>query len=375
MIKSINIKNFESHEDTIVEFSNGMNLIWGKSDSGKSSIIRAIAMVVNNQFDKDMVRNGCKFCEVTIETDKGKVTCQRGDGVNKWIITESNGEHHSFEKIGKNVPEIANKVLGMKEKKWGKNLSELPNFMFQNEKHYMLSEIGGEKSTSNMIARLMDRTIGLGGLEELIKEISSNILRKRKELSDYTSEISSLKSGLTNEEMIKEKEDNINEIKKTYLELKICEDMFLNIKNYIIKKNEYDYKINKNNNSIDKKNEIICFDTELINLLSKKIELLKLKSIIDKIKRNEIIIEKLNDVETLEKERENIKDTIENYWQLFELNQKINILREKIKTNVEKKEKINNRLSKLNEEESSLKDKLKICPVCGNFFKKGDNNE
>ena len=42
MIKSVGIVNFQSHEETAIEFSPGLNVIAGGSDAGKSSILRAI---------------------------------------------------------------------------------------------------------------------------------------------------------------------------------------------------------------------------------------------------------------------------------------------------------------------------------------------
>ncbi len=51
----------------------------------------------------------------------------------------------------------------MGEKNRG-DFKEMPNFMFQLDKHYMLSEIDGKKATANMIARMMDNAIGLGGM-------------------------------------------------------------------------------------------------------------------------------------------------------------------------------------------------------------------
>ena len=86
MIKRITLKNFESHEDSTIEFSDGLNLIIGQSNQGKSSIVRALAMVVANRFDRDSVRTGAKYCSVAVETEKGTVTAERGEDTNHWII-------------------------------------------------------------------------------------------------------------------------------------------------------------------------------------------------------------------------------------------------------------------------------------------------
>ena len=99
MIKKIRIRNFESHEDTTINFQEGFNLIVGKSNSGKSSIIRALNVVVNNDWDKDMVRNGSEFCTITVETEKGFVEVERGEKANRWKCQELNGEIQNYKKI------------------------------------------------------------------------------------------------------------------------------------------------------------------------------------------------------------------------------------------------------------------------------------
>jgi exonuclease SbcC len=49
MIDSLSIQNFQSHEKTELEFDEGINIIIGQSDSGKSAILRALNWVVNNK--------------------------------------------------------------------------------------------------------------------------------------------------------------------------------------------------------------------------------------------------------------------------------------------------------------------------------------
>ena len=196
MIKSISIQNFEAHEDTTVHFTDGLQLLVGRSNSGKSSLLRALRMVVNNVWDKSMVRVGYEFCRVKVETERGWVEAERGEKTNNWRCQENGGEVQSYQKIGTSVPELATKILGMGERDRGGGVKELPNFQTQLEKHYMLSEIGDKKASSNMIAVMMDNAIGLGGMEDLIKDLSADLLKDRKWLNEKQSEITALKTGI-----------------------------------------------------------------------------------------------------------------------------------------------------------------------------------
>lgn len=198
MIKSVTLKKFESHVDTTLDFSDGLCLIEGLSNSGKSAIIRSMAVVVDNRWEKEMVRVGEQSCLVRMETERGWVECERGEKINRWRCYDDDLGLQEYKSVGVGVPEQATKILGMGRKNRG-DIKELPNFQFQLEKHYMLSEIDGKKVTSNVIARMMDNAIGLGGLEDFIKALSTDVARDKKWLGERQNEINELKSEVIDE--------------------------------------------------------------------------------------------------------------------------------------------------------------------------------
>lgn len=217
MIKRITLKNFESHEDSTIEFSDGLNLIIGQSNQGKSSIVRALAMVVANRFDRDSVRTGAKYCSVAVETEKGAVTAERGEDTNHWIIETPQGKKE-YRNIGSSVPSEVLEVLGMGERVRGE-IKELPNIMFQLEKHYMLSEIDGKKTTANSIARMMDEAIGIGGMEELIKDIATDFAAKKRELETRNIQISELRSKILDINIFEDYKRSMEDTKAVFDEI------------------------------------------------------------------------------------------------------------------------------------------------------------
>lgn len=71
-IAKVEIKNFQSHEDTTVVFDQGLNIIVGESNNGKTSILRAIMWAVDNQpLGTDFIMAGKDECKVTITYDDG----------------------------------------------------------------------------------------------------------------------------------------------------------------------------------------------------------------------------------------------------------------------------------------------------------------
>jgi DNA repair exonuclease SbcCD ATPase subunit len=209
MIKRVELKNFEIHKHSIIDdFSKHLTLICGKSNRGKTSIVRAIKLVAYNDFEPSSVRTGCKNCEVTVTTEVGSVTVTRGKD-NIWDIIkfgswhckdedcESSWEQDTtpdscphcgstdvsqvkrFTKIGKNtVPPLVRKILGFGMVSLG-DLALSVNIMNQEESHFMLSGMGDKKATGSVkgteIKKQEER------IEEIISQLhDKDILEKEK---------------------------------------------------------------------------------------------------------------------------------------------------------------------------------------------------
>lgn len=84
-IKSIHIVNFQNHKDSFIELTNGLNLLVGSSDSGKSAVARAINFVIYNESEgSEFVHSGEKIAEVTIEFLDGSIIKRtKGSSLNK----------------------------------------------------------------------------------------------------------------------------------------------------------------------------------------------------------------------------------------------------------------------------------------------------
>ena len=303
MIKNLTIKNFQSHENTTIHFSEHFNLIIGLSNSGKSSIIRALGVIVNNNWNKQMVRRGCNSCIVKVQTDKGWVQCERGQKINKWECQLKDNEIQYYKNVGTSVPDLVTEILGMGERERGNDLKELPNFQFQLERHYMLSQVGDKKATSNMIARMMDNAIGLGGMEELIKSFSTDLLKDKKWLTDKQNEVMQLKSSVLDKSIFIKYEElmnNINDLyeksKKIYDNIEIADKYYVDYKKVNQKKQILDKTINDLSqiNKINELKEKIIELQQKIKLFNKSFELLKQKEKLQKHKN--IPIDRMNDL-------------------------------------------------------------------------------
>lgn len=202
-IRRVSMHNFESHKDTSIDFEPGFNAIVGDSDCGKSTIIRAISAVCYNQFDNASIRIGSGECWMEVETDRGVVRLTKGSCNCYDVFDRRDGQKYSMKCVAKTVPSIVQEITGIRPLVIG-DITDYPNMMFQMDGHYMLSEVNGEDCNSNMIARIMDGVIGLGGVEELVNEISSDINRNKRQTTSNLNTVVDLKASMNNQDDLDE---------------------------------------------------------------------------------------------------------------------------------------------------------------------------
>lgn len=114
----IRIKNFQSIEDASVEVD-GFSVLVGRSNVGKSAIVRAVKAALTGAPANSYVRHGlecqrrvkgsktCKcFCSVHLQTTGIDLLWEKGDSVNRY---EYNGKDYSV--VGRGYPEFLGEAL------------------------------------------------------------------------------------------------------------------------------------------------------------------------------------------------------------------------------------------------------------------------
>jgi len=136
MLTLLTLVDFQAHEKSVLEFSNGINIIIGESDKGKSSIIRALDFVIQNNVE-DYTRHGTKLVAVEL------------DGITR-VKSKARNEYHVHGEIlkafGNEPPQDV-----LDEFKMDNYL----NWSFQHDSIFMFSETGGE------VARKLNKLVDL----------------------------------------------------------------------------------------------------------------------------------------------------------------------------------------------------------------------
>lgn len=209
MIKSIKLINFQSHKNTTLEFDNGVNVIIGSSDSGKTAIIRGLRWIIDNRPGGDSFRSWWGGdTSVIIETTNHIIERKRTKKGNHYIL-----DGVEFTAFGTNIPKEVQKALNMDE----------VNLQQQFDRHYLISDTaGGVSSHFNELANLTKIDQGIQKTSKTIKTLtkeyqykSETITEKKEKLKEYSNlkeiekAVSSLEAKVEKVCVYEKKEDNL----------------------------------------------------------------------------------------------------------------------------------------------------------------------
>lgn len=171
-ITQVRLKNFQSHEDTTISFDD-YNIIYGKTNSGKSAILRGIKWALYNlppAEGVDFRRFGTKETIVEVSfNDRRKITRRRTSKENEYIL-DDNGEKQSFTQFGRGPLKEVLDFHGM----YQVNLFGTPqsiNIVEQSEPPFFLSN--GPTARGKLIGRLAGTVLYESALSIAKKDASA----------------------------------------------------------------------------------------------------------------------------------------------------------------------------------------------------------
>ena len=197
MITKITLKNFQSHRNSEIEFTDGLNILSGQSDSGKSAIIRALNWVFTNKPSGDAFRSTWarkRPTEVSVFLDSGDVVKRvKGKSVNSYFLND-----REFKAMGQSVPDEILQVL---------NIDTL-NIQSQHDAPFLLSESSGE------VARTLNRIVNLEIMDKALVECNSERLRLNREIQRYSDEIDNRFEQLKEFDILDAYERDVSDLEK-----------------------------------------------------------------------------------------------------------------------------------------------------------------
>ena len=266
MIESLHIQNFQSHEDTLLEFSPGVNVIIGQSDSGKSSIIRALRLVLENKPTGDAyVSWWSDNTTITLKTVEGyEIIRKRTKSTNSY---EVNGE--VYKAFGNKIPDEVLGVLNMSE----------DNCQYQGDPFYLISKTPGEVATHlNQVANFDKIDSSRKSAEQEINKTKTQIEHYKQNLKDHNTNLAKF-PDLTKMDI------DISSIEKLQQNKIISINLLRKMKKYSEELIEIKNKIQNQNPLLYLKEQIEEIEKLNVNLEKQRKQLTKLEN-----RNNELIL-------------------------------------------------------------------------------------
>jgi energy-coupling factor transporter ATP-binding protein EcfA2 len=193
VIKTLSIENVQAHVNSELNFHEGVNVITGVTDAGKSTIIKLIRWIKDNRPTGEEYKNwdADKDDQMAgeIVTDENTVAIIRKNNKVKYIL--NNDAEHPLEALNKEVPlEIAEAL----------NFADY-NIQTQFQPYFLLQDSPGE------VASKINGLVGLDIIDTLYTNIASEIRETNKN-------IVACKEVIKNDKESLEKYQNLDEIEK-----------------------------------------------------------------------------------------------------------------------------------------------------------------
>lgn len=333
-IKKVILENFQSHKHTEIDLNEKLNIVVGPSDSGKTAILRAIKWVLYNEPSGDFfIREGESEASVTlIFSDNTKLTRYRSKSKNVYDLTYNNGSQLRLEGFGLGVPHEIKEAVGIYKINLDGNETRSVSLAEQLEGPFLLSEKNSTRASA--IGQLVGVDVIDEALRDVLKDLKSfNTTRKNYELEiehlsqeiktyDYLDDLEKTTNKLS------DIRDSINRHKKTLDKLNNNKERF----NNLLKEISRLEIINKNLSRVEDVEGIL---SSLEKLHMKYWQLNKYNENLQKLKRhmneNEIILDKLKDLESTKEIEVNLVNLSSRYNRLLDSNKKYrSITRESI---------------------------------------------
>lgn len=177
-IKSLELRDFQTHKRTKIDFSPHFNVIIGATRSGKSSVVRALDFLLYNNWYEDYQRFGSKYTEIkAVLSNNTTVTRTKSKKINKILLTSNKTKPQRFEAFGTHLPTEVMKTLGVFPIEIDAKEPILANIANQDDPLFLLYSTGTERT------KVLSRLSGLHWIDFALKDLNKD---RRAKLTTVT---------------------------------------------------------------------------------------------------------------------------------------------------------------------------------------------
>lgn len=165
-LSELKVRAFGLHIDKTIAFTPGLNVIVGESEEGKSTLVRALYLLIENS-----PRGGEKLYQSWL-TDKKLMIQLKDDADN--VVKRTRNKYYlndgdPLKAFGTGVPEPVRELFNFKEINWQK----------QHDRHYLLFSTGGSAG------KLLNSATGMSDQETIIDAIKQMLSHSKSEVKRH----------------------------------------------------------------------------------------------------------------------------------------------------------------------------------------------
>jgi hypothetical protein len=140
----IQVKDFQSLVKAEIVLEDGLNIIVGKTNAGKSAVIRAIDSALFNIGNDEMVKVGNRYAHVLIDNDRHNMLWRRDThGKNEKTMYQFDGGVAQT-KVGRGQLEEVGRLFNITDVRLANGIKEKINFWYQGEKPFLTDKTAGQ---------------------------------------------------------------------------------------------------------------------------------------------------------------------------------------------------------------------------------------
>lgn len=359
MILSLHLVNFEIHEDTLIEFVSGVNVIRGTTGQGKTSIRRALTYVVFSKpvqgrpYDKSKDSYVTLRCSGIPAITRGRTGGKKGKNYYKIDSKLVSGEEQDPLKAFKRTvpPEIA-QMLDMSE----------VNIQEQFKEYYLL------QNTAGQVAKTIHKLLGMDLVDKTARVANSAIAAQGKLLQSRKTQIENIHTDIKKYEYVESLEKELDDLETAIQDYEELEARHHNLTTLLERCKILQQRIaaTKVPELVEKNARALVADILEFNTKQEESEGVHeaVKAIDQITKRQRELAEWLQ----VEAEASKLKNEIIDLQTQEVQSQRLERLIVQLQENQTETDNICKVISYNTKELAALKKKLKICPVCKKPF-------
>lgn len=191
---SVEIEDFLSHEKSVIELDPGFNAVIGKTNSGKSSIIRAILWCLYNEpKGTEFIRTGKKGCRVKCNFSNGS-SIERARTLTSsgyYEVTDEEGTVQRYQGFGNDIPIQVLQTHQMPSAFLAKDRSVKLTVNEQLDGPFLLAE------SPQMKAIIVGRLVGTQYMDAAIKLLNKETTAAQRNIKTYQTQLEKWQGELT----------------------------------------------------------------------------------------------------------------------------------------------------------------------------------